>query len=762
MASNGPYADADPAIPQLGGASNLYANQNGTPPAQQQQHDSDIQLHEGLQQIQRNNEMMQAGGPPAHQMNALSAAHHQFQTPPRPTHSPQQMAQTVMSLGDEHMGYDHDGSSRKRSKVSRACDECRRKKIRCDATNENGPEACSSCKRTGARCQFSRQPMKRGPSKGYIKELADRLNSLENQIQQPHSSSQGYDFAAVEQSLADAQSPQYPRKRTHSMSEGFQDSYSRPNWSGQDRGIDYDIESQILSRLTSEDHPSNGTGANLARRASFGETALAGSLITSSNEGTIKAYYSIIHPTLPILPHDSSSLSRLTFCPAKLREAFFLSLECSIRSSASKALPATEISLNQLIHQCSEAVDAAKHILSDADSSREFYNTLVYCQSLALLALASDRPGPGTVGNTAELLGRLAGCITDLSINDAKVLKGLREHSQETFDAARRLFWVSLIMDRLHASSRSKDISLPLQAGFVSRDDLNALGEDGYHLARVADVIGQVAYITRASNIPNIDPSSPFAFAALSATTPSSVYLNGQLSRLRESLEIANLPANSPPQLTFQYLRLLVSRQAPHTASTEMFSLTKEFLGGLMDGSAAPVHHIFASLVATSLTELSDRVETQVEAHAAIKEMSDALANGQIIQRSLDGLGWDVAIRDLLNQKKPPTPQKPAPEPPSAAVQPNMVGLQHLAAAAVGERGGTDARPASSGGGNNGVTATAQIQKVEHDITAAVAAANEAAKAQATAAAAQQQMQGTTSNSNSNGGSNYDSSALLT
>jgi hypothetical protein len=89
---------------------------------------------------------------------------------------------------------------RKRSKVSRACDECRRKKIRCDATGEPGDDSCSSCKRVGTTCQFSRIPMKRGPSKGYnfygselsknsltsaryIKELADRLNTLEGAMQ---------------------------------------------------------------------------------------------------------------------------------------------------------------------------------------------------------------------------------------------------------------------------------------------------------------------------------------------------------------------------------------------------------------------------------------------------------------------------------------------------------------------------------------------------------------------------------------------------
>lgn len=72
-----------------------------------------------------------------------------------------------------------------RTKVSRACDECRRKKIRCDAQDETGTAPCSHCSRSGLNCAFSRQPLKRGPSKGYIKELAERLQSLEQQVHEP-------------------------------------------------------------------------------------------------------------------------------------------------------------------------------------------------------------------------------------------------------------------------------------------------------------------------------------------------------------------------------------------------------------------------------------------------------------------------------------------------------------------------------------------------------------------------------------------------
>jgi hypothetical protein len=104
---------------QMGAGAGLHAGQNGEiPPAQQQQ-----------QQQQQPHEMMYAN-PKGHQINAALNAHHQFQTPPRPTHSPQQMAQHVMSLDGQDMYSDHDGSSRKRSKVSRACDECRRKKVK--------------------------------------------------------------------------------------------------------------------------------------------------------------------------------------------------------------------------------------------------------------------------------------------------------------------------------------------------------------------------------------------------------------------------------------------------------------------------------------------------------------------------------------------------------------------------------------------------------------------------------------------------------
>lgn len=85
-----------------------------------------------------------------------------------------QMAQIAQQYNVDHI------PPRKRSKVSRACDACRRKKIKCDSVSET--EQCTNCRRARTECLFSRVPQKRGPSKGYIKELADRINSIEGKL----------------------------------------------------------------------------------------------------------------------------------------------------------------------------------------------------------------------------------------------------------------------------------------------------------------------------------------------------------------------------------------------------------------------------------------------------------------------------------------------------------------------------------------------------------------------------------------------------
>ncbi|CCK68364.1 Rgt1p KNAG_0A07100 [Huiozyma naganishii CBS 8797] len=57
---------------------------------------------------------------------------------------------------------------KKRTKASRACDQCRRKKIKCDYNDMRN--ICTNCQRIGERCSFERVPLKRGPTKGYSRQ----------------------------------------------------------------------------------------------------------------------------------------------------------------------------------------------------------------------------------------------------------------------------------------------------------------------------------------------------------------------------------------------------------------------------------------------------------------------------------------------------------------------------------------------------------------------------------------------------------------
>ncbi|KAI8584047.1 hypothetical protein K450DRAFT_66048 [Umbelopsis ramanniana AG] len=84
-----------------------------------------------------------------------------------------------------------DQSQNRRSRVSRACDICRRKKIRCDV-DVNFP--CSTCVQSSWECTFKEQARKRGPPKGYIGNLENRLKKMEKLLETLSGTSQPPNF----------------------------------------------------------------------------------------------------------------------------------------------------------------------------------------------------------------------------------------------------------------------------------------------------------------------------------------------------------------------------------------------------------------------------------------------------------------------------------------------------------------------------------------------------------------------------------------
>ncbi|KAI9595296.1 fungal-specific transcription factor domain-containing protein [Syncephalis fuscata] len=67
---------------------------------------------------------------------------------------------------------------KKRFRRTQACDDCRRRKVRCDG---NRP-SCTSCLRHGVACHYQETLKKRGPKPGYIEKLERRLNLMEKML----------------------------------------------------------------------------------------------------------------------------------------------------------------------------------------------------------------------------------------------------------------------------------------------------------------------------------------------------------------------------------------------------------------------------------------------------------------------------------------------------------------------------------------------------------------------------------------------------
>ncbi|KAG9013058.1 hypothetical protein FRB94_003890 [Tulasnella sp. JGI-2019a] len=74
------------------------------------------------------------------------------------------------------------GGMSKRKKVLRACDSCRRKKIRCDVHSKPDMPKCTYCHTHKLDCTFLEGAKKRSPPKGYFKDLEERVVLLEKLI----------------------------------------------------------------------------------------------------------------------------------------------------------------------------------------------------------------------------------------------------------------------------------------------------------------------------------------------------------------------------------------------------------------------------------------------------------------------------------------------------------------------------------------------------------------------------------------------------
>lgn len=559
-----------------------------------------------------------------------------------------------------------------RTKVSRACDECRRKKIRCDAMDESGNTACTNCARTAAKCAFSRQPMKRGPSKGYIKELAERLNSLESQVHAPHIAPQiRQEMQQVQQAMAEhgvqshvrsvqpAIDPRVGDKRSHDVAGSMYNGYMHPAPTAQMHAAP---QAQLPSNSSHQTQPGAAQpfwrqGAVQQRQEPTGLSYSADSNIPSPtfdwDESVIDEYYRLIHQTFPLLPSSKNSLrQRLNECPASLREAFLAALDCLVRTFPTTSLPP--------IAGYAQALKRAAELLAkypfDNPSTHSPATNLVYLQTLLLMALESDNHGPATIRgqagpSRAEWLGRAAGVAGNLEINTLRssstsVMEGDRDSEERL---ARRVWWVLFILDRWHASSTADLLKLPENSIVLLPEDQILLGESTYHLARLSFIIGHLASILTTTKTPSTDvmaPSNP-------ASSLLGLTLAGEIDRFRESVESVWGSLNLV-HLSYHHCHLLIKRLSPTTEPVELVGHAVKVATVLNSRltPVTPLNHHFAALAAMTLCELCDVPKTRQEALKGLEQMIECLGSGVGLAGRQESEGWDGAIRELVVKKK--------------------------------------------------------------------------------------------------------------
>lgn len=541
---------------------------------------------------------------------------------------------------------------RKRSKVSRACDECRRKKIKCDAQSDTGESPCSSCARSSIRCLFSRVPQKRGPSKGYIKELADRIHSIENKLEnegplsqddldhlfvpdRPRQNHVGSDDANRKRPFSSIsgefttpaparQTPWGSEQRSIQPSSAASDGYAAPFSTGS-------LAPQP-SAIRPESTPSKPPVAAMDISMPDADE------VPEIDEDTLHIYLSNVQPVYPILPSGKARVQELLAqCPSSVRTAFV------------NALPAVTTS--------SGDVKLASSLLNDWESSEAPHSlaaNIVHAQTLLLLIIEADWRSSPTL---PFLLARAVALANSMKLWRYTPMESASEPDSDD-QLCVRIWWSLILMDRWHAAGTGKPAHIPDSSVVAPPGLENILGEVCFYLVRLSKLLNRVSHV-----VSTLQPGST------TTEQPMAAILTDYIENYREDLPAHIEPASHPlVHLAYWHCKLLVSLLTPGATPAETMWPTKELVNLLFANTylRSPLVNHFASLVAMSLAKLSKLESSREEATQLIKD---------IVEKPGDV--WD-GIRDKLSEQMRPTSSVEA-----AASQ----GLQHLADLATAHEG---------------------------------------------------------------------------
>ncbi|CAM1501854.1 Fc.00g038380.m01.CDS01 [Cosmosporella sp. VM-42] len=541
---------------------------------------------------------------------------------------------------------------RKRSKVSRACDECRRKKIKCDAQSDTGETPCSSCARSSIRCLFSRVPQKRGPSKGYIKELADRIHSIENKLESDGALSQDDLDRLFVQDRPRAQSNEESnRKRPFSsISTG---EFSTP---GTSRQTPWGSEHRPIqpSAPTMDAYGGNYTTSTLAPQPSPLKPDSTPSKppvatmeismpdideLPDIDEGALHSYLSNVQPVYPILPSNTIRVQALLAqAPPTLRIAFANALTVVGGGSGGDVKLA-----NSLLNEWE---------ISEAPTSQA--SQIVYAQTLLMLLIDAD-------WRNSKIFSFLWGrAVAVASLMELWRYTPIETESEPDSDdqLCVRIWWSLILMDRWHAAGSGKPSFIPDNC-VVSPPGLeNMLGEVCFYLTRLAKFLNRVSFV-----VLQLQPGASTTEPAMAAILTD--YIENYREDLPAHIEVASYPL---VHLAYWHCRLLVALLSPSETPAEILWPLRELMNLLFINPhiRSPLVNHFASLASMALKKLMKLEGARDDASQLIKDILDKPA----------GI-WD-RVKDKLAEQMRPTSSVEA-----AASQ----GLQHLADLATAHEG---------------------------------------------------------------------------
>ncbi|KAH8666284.1 hypothetical protein BX600DRAFT_511229 [Xylariales sp. PMI_506] len=566
---------------------------------------------------------------------------------------------------------------RKRSKVSRACDECRRKKVKCDAPSDTGEEQCSNCRRANIRCMFSRIPQKRGPSKGYIKELADRINHIEGKLASEGANADSLSDLLRRDSNDFFQSGQpdpSSRKRPYSSVAGDQfgtpTSARQQTFSSEPRPIQpygtptdrfrppYSSNSLAPTPLAAK--PDSGTPSRPA--AVMDGVSLDLDNIDQArevDETAFAAYLTVIHPTFPVLATARSRLdAQLSLCTPLLRAAFIEALHSAVQSFPS------------FNGTYGNDLASAARLIADWETDmapRQDVVNLVHLQTLILIAIATDNYGPAALkgehggASKSNILGRAVGLAYSMRLHLAQVDENIEVPPDVDSDenVTIRTWWTLIMLDRWNAISTASPLFIPNESVVILPSLELLMGQNVYHLTRLSNILGHFAPVALTAPTPMVH--------RLGATPVLDSFFTLCIDLFREMLPTVITPETSPVvHFAYWHCRTLAYLFQGKARETNLMWCSREATSLLLANTEllSPLNHHFFCLAALTLMELTKLESHREEATSKLKELLEA---------PVALSSWNGIIRERMSEQLNPSTTQASME--ATASQ----SLQHLA-----------------------------------------------------------------------------------